>query len=59
MSNKCQFSKLIFPNDPLYAVVAGKYVFEIAKNIRFQTPDVQAIESGMNEAKEIVLINPL
>jgi hypothetical protein len=35
MSNKCQFSNLILPNDPLYAVAAGKYIVEIAKNIGF------------------------
>lgn len=55
MSNKCQFSNLILPNDPLYAVAAGKYIVEIAKNIGFQAPDVQAIESGVNEAIKAVI----
>ena len=38
MSNKCQFSNLILPNDPLYAVAAGKYIVEIECIIRETVP---------------------
>jgi len=55
MSIKCQFSKLNIPNDPLYAVAAGKFIFEIAKKIGFQSVDAQAIESGVNEAIKAVI----
>ena len=55
MSTKCQFSKLNIPNDPFYAVAAGKYIVEIAKNTGFQSPAVQAIESGVNEAIKAVI----
>ena len=50
MSNKCQFSQLVIPNDPVYAVAAGKFVSEIAENIGFDIQDVKSIESGVSEA---------
>ncbi len=56
MSIKCQFSELTFPNDPIYAIAAGKYVAEIAKKIGFSAKDVRKIECGLNKAV-IAIIN--
>ncbi len=50
MSIKCQFSELTFPNDPIYAIAAGKYIAEIAKKIGFDAKDVRKIERGLNKA---------
>jgi serine/threonine-protein kinase RsbW len=50
MSIKCQFSELTFPNDPIYAIAAGKYVAEVANKIGFSAKDVQTIEHGLNKA---------
>ena len=55
MSDKCQFSKLVIPNDPVYAAAAGKYVSEIAKTIGYDSQNVLAIEAGVNEAISAVI----
>ena len=55
MPDKCQFSRLVIPNDPRYAVAAGKYAGEIAKIIGFDNPKVQSIESGVSNAVTAVI----
>jgi serine/threonine-protein kinase RsbW len=55
MSIKCQFSELTIPNDPMYAVAAGRFIAEIADKIGFCNTDVAAIEKGLNDAVSAVI----
>lgn len=52
---KCEFSRLVIPNDAKYATAAAKYVGEIAKAIGFDPPDLPALEMGVSAAIQAVL----
>jgi serine/threonine-protein kinase RsbW len=55
MSIKCRFSKLIIPNDVLHAKATGKYIAEIAKEFGFDDRDIQAIDTGVNDATRAII----
>jgi serine/threonine-protein kinase RsbW len=52
---KCEFSKLVIPNDPKYATATASYVVEIAKAIGFEARDLQALELAVSAAIQAVI----
>jgi anti-sigma regulatory factor (Ser/Thr protein kinase) len=52
---KCEFSKLLIPNDPKYATAVGKYLIEIARSVGFEVQDLQALEQGVSAAIQAVI----
>jgi serine/threonine-protein kinase RsbW len=52
---KCEFSKLLIPNDPKYATAVAKYVVEIAKAMEFEARALQALELGVSAAIQAVI----
>lgn len=50
MPTKCEYSKLIIPNDADYAVIAGNYSVAIARKIGFDEPSSTEIGNSVTQA---------
>jgi serine/threonine-protein kinase RsbW len=52
-SRKCEYSKLIIPNEPDYARIAGSYSVAIARKVGFDEPSSVEIGNSVTQAIEL------
>ncbi len=50
METKCEYSKLIVPNDRAYAAIAANYAGEVARKVGMEQEDVQAVVQAVEQA---------